>query len=212
MGGLKDPPILIMECVIVGNGESLKDTPLFLLSKKYDVFACNRIHLIYPSTPFRPKYYVRTEPPAQEDESQPFFDECRLHILYGEQCIFPSAWKHALGEKPNIEWVNTCHHFEYDHRSRKAPKTWHLPFLCDFGTTVTVMMQIAVLKGYTKIILVGCDLNGGHFSQDYDRSIQTDLWIRAHEIAAQSCPIPIVNATVGGILEAYPKKRVEELL
>lgn len=197
-----------MRAWIVGNGTSLKDTPLDLIRE--DSFACNRIHKIYRDVHWRPTYYVRTEPPAQEDTSGPFFDECKLHIELGEKCIFPSAWREVLGEHRNIEYVNTCHHFKYDHLHKKAPKEWHLPMLCDFGTVLTAMMQLAVLKGYDELILVGCDLTGAHFTADYEGSIQTQLWKYAHDVAAKSCPIPVYNATLGGDLEAYPRVRIDD--
>lgn len=198
------PPRRAHSAVIVGNGESLNVTPLARI--RYPTFACNRIHKLYPLTAWRPTWYVRTEPPAQEDESESFFAECRLHVAAGELCIFPD-WQDKLGSPANIEYVKTCHHFKRP--VQKAPPAWHLPYLCDFGTVVTVAMQIAVLKGFEEICLVGCDLDGGHFTEDYAGSIQTDLWRKAHEIAAKSCPIPIYNCTIGGALEVFPRKPIE---
>ena len=174
---------------VLGNGPSL--TPEFLDGIiGEDSFAVNRIHLIYGKTMWRPTYYVRTEPPNPKDyDSEQFFDECRLHIDAGEKCIFPK-WGDVLGEHPNVEYINTCHHVKYG--VENAPSSWHLPMVCDFGTVVTAAMQLAVLKGYEKIILAGCDLTGGHFTEDYGPSkIQTELWKKAHEIAERSCPIPI---------------------
>lgn len=197
--------------IIIGNGESLKNTPLAELARRYDTFACNRIHLIYSQTTFRPSYYVRVEPYRLFGTPEQFFDECRLHIRLGEKCIFPKSWMEELNDHPNIEWVNTCHHFKYDHRSRKAPRAWHLPFLCDVNT-VSTMMQIAVLKGYGRIVLVGCDLNGGHFSTQDQGWVQTERLKRVHKVAARDCPIPVYNATLGGLLEAYPRMEVKELL
>ena len=189
-----------MRAIVVGNGPSLAKVDLERLVG--DTFATNRIHLIYPRTNWRPTYYVRTEPPAG-DERERFFAECRLHIDSGEQCIFPSAWKETLGEHPNVEYINTCHHFKYG--VDNAPSAWHLPLVCDFGTVVTVAMQLAVLKGYDEIYLIGCDLTGGHFADNYEGAIQTELWRKAHEIAKKSCPVPVYNATVGGELDAYER-------
>lgn len=197
-----------MRAWIVGNGESLKDTPLHTIRE--DGFACNRIHKIYPVTTWRPTYYVRVEPTFLLGSSQEFFAECRVHIEAGEQCIFPSEWKETLGDHPNIEWINTCHHYKYEHTHKKFPGEWHLPFLCDVNA-VTTMMQIAVLKGYSEIILVGCDLVGNHFSPDDHGAVETQRLQRVHEIAAKSCPVPVFNATVGGALEAYPRVDVMSL-
>ncbi len=175
---------------VLGNGPSL--TPKFLDLIIGEVsFAVKRIHLIYPLTEWRPTYYVRTEPPGGDSDPERFFDECRIHIDAGEQCIFPK-WQRELETLENVEFINTCHHFKYG--VDKAPSAWHLPFVCDFGTVVTVAMQLAVLKGFDEIRLAGCDLVGGHFTEDYGPGqIQTELWAKAHEIARASCPIPIIT-------------------
>ena len=176
---------------VLGNGPSL--TPEFLDGIIGEVsFAVNRIHLIYPLTEWRPTYYVRTEPPNLAGvDPQGFFDECRIHIDAGERCIFPK-WQRELGTHENVEYINTCHHYKYG--VENAPSAWHLPFVCDFGTVVSVAMQIAVLKGFDEIRLAGCDLVDGHMVEDYGPSlIQTELWAKAHEIARACCPIPIKN-------------------
>lgn len=182
---------------VIGNGPSLTPAVLDGLIGK-NTFAVNRIHLIYDKTDWRPTYYVRTEPPNPEDyDSGEFFRECKLHIDAGEQCIFPN-WERELGQHENVEYINTCHHVKYG--VENAPSCWHLPMVCDFGTVVTAAMQIAVLKNYDKIVLVGCDLVGGHFTDDYGPSkIQTKLWAKAHEIARRCCPIPIEDIRNGKV-------------
>lgn len=196
-----------MDCVIVGNGESLNYTPLKELAKRYDTFGCNRIHLL----PFQPTYYVRVEPPQMEGSSEAFFDECRLHIANREQCIFPSEWRTTLGNALNVIYVNTCHHYKYSHEHKKFPAEWHLPFLCDTNA-VTAMMQVAVLKGYTRLYLVGCDLEGKHFSANDNGAVDAERLRVVHEIANRSCPVPVYNATPGGKLEVYPRVPMENLL
>lgn len=196
-----------MDCVVIGNGESLKITPLEKLAAKYDTFGCNRIHLL----PFEPTYYVRFEPPHWSASSEDFFNECRLHIKIDRTCIFPSAWREQLGDHPNIEYVNSCHHYKYEHTSHKFPRHWHLPMICDTNA-VTAMMQVAVLKGYTRIVLVGCDIQGAHFSPADRGAVDTERLKRVHEIAARDCPIPVVNATMGGALDVYPRIDIGELL
>lgn len=45
-------------CVVIGNGPSLKAEDLTRLHELgIPTFACNRIHLIFPQTPWRPTYY-----------------------------------------------------------------------------------------------------------------------------------------------------------
>ena len=194
---------------VIGNGESLRETPLEEIRE--DTFGCNRIHLVYPFRKFRPVYYVRFEPPTWIGTSEEFYKECKLHLALGEQCIFPSAWWEQLGDWPNIEYRNSCHHFKYHHESRKFPHAWHLPLVCDVNA-VTTMMQMAVLKGYEEIVLVGCDLTGAHVSKDDNGKVETERLKRVHEIAFRSCPIPVYNATIGGALEIYPRVKIKDLL
>lgn len=192
-----------MRAWIIGNGESLLLTPLHLMDV---TFATNRIHLLYDKTTWRPTFYVRVEPPSGGN-SQEFFTECKLHVK--EKCVFPSEWKETLGFE--AEWINTCHHYKYPHDHKKFPKEWHLPFICDTNA-VTTAMQVAVLKGATELILVGCDLEGGHFDESDKGKVDYERLITVHETAKRSCPVPIYNATIGGRLDVYERRDVWSLV
>jgi hypothetical protein len=204
-----------MRVFVLGNGASLTQTPLDLLRREV-TFACNRIHKIYPLTNWRPTYYVRVEPVDLERGSEAvveqFREECRLHVGLGEHCIFPKIWKEWLGEHPNITYRNTCRHFS----RKRIPGGWHLPMLCDYGTVVSAAMQEAVNRGVDEIILLGCDLTGGHFTLDYGpAAIQTETWKVTHEIAKRECDargVRVYNATYGGSLEIYPRVSLEAYL
>ena len=203
-----------MRAFVVGNGESLARTPLERIP--CPTFAVNRIHKIYPLTSWRPDFYVRVEPVELDRDSaeavEEFREECRLHVALGEQCTFPKIWKEWLGEHPNVTYRNTCRHFS----RKRIPGGWHLPMLCDYGTVITAAIQEAVIRGFTEIVLVGCDLTGGHFTPDYGKAaIQTELWRTAHRIAkreADARGISIYNATAGGSLDVYPRVELEAYL
>lgn len=192
--------------VVVGNGESLNQTPLERI--KHPTFAVNRIHKIYPSTAWRPMYYVRTEPVEADPDPDNFHAECRLHVDLGEQCRFPKIWKEWLGEYPNVVYRNTCRHFSRNY----VPSGWHLPMICDYGTVITAAIQWAVLEGFEEVCLVGCDMTGAHFTNDYIGAVNPPLWLKAHELARRECPIPIYNCTLGGNLEVYKRKPIEFIL
>jgi len=99
------------------------------------------------------------------------------------------------------------------------PTDWHLPDLCKFGSGLFVMMQIAILLGYRELRLIGCDLGyrtgaQTHFDRNYsvlDAEIDSNRNATlnyAHEIAKIECEklgIKVVNYTVGGELEVYPR-------
>ena len=190
---------------VIGNGESLNQTPLEEIAERYDTFAVNRIHKLYGQRPFRPRFYVRVEPHGGDEQPDEFRDECRLHVGLGEQCLFPKIWgTEWLGQHENVEYRNTCRHFSRN----RVPSGWHLPMICDYGGAVQAAIQWAVAKGYDEIVLVGCDLTGGHFTKDYKGAITPDLWIKAHELAKRESPVPIINATIGGMLEVHPREDV----
>lgn len=193
-----------MRAFIVGNGPSLARTRLDLLQDEV-TFGTGRIHL----SGWYPKFYVLAEGVNTVHENRIRHD-LRDIALNVERCYLQAGLSGlAFVPHPNceIEYFTTC-----QHANTGAPETWHLPQLCSYGSSVHVAMQIATNLGYAPLYLVGCDLTGGHFTDEYGESaIQTRLWEHAHEIAARSNP-NIYNATVGGNLEAYPKVKLGEVL
>ncbi len=198
-----------MRCFVVGNGPSLLKTPLERLQAEI-TFACNRIHLLYNETSWRPTYYARFEPHTWAHDSDVFFEECQLHIKSGEKCIFPH-WEEELGTHANVEYINTCHHYKYAHTHKKFPRSLHLPMLCDVNG-ITALIQLAHLKGFDEIYLVGCDLDGGHFTDAYRGAVETERWRKCHELICDGLPAKVYNATLGGSLEVYPRVNLEEIL
>jgi hypothetical protein len=99
-----------------------------------------------------------------------------------------------------------------------------LPQVCAFGSSVNAAIQLAVKAGYGPIYLLGCDMgftDGGynHFSPVYERgeSRKSEFYMNgdilwAHKIAFRCSPVPIYNCTLGGVLEVYPRKSMEEVL
>ncbi len=119
------------------------------------------------------------------------------------------------------EYIVPCHQVHYD--DPLAPKDWHLPHICGFGSSVHVAMQIAVKEGFGPLYLLGCDLgykddNPSHFDSDYEIGEQKPAKyangdaLAAHKIAKKHCPVEVYNATIGGHLEVYPRVTLEEVL
>ena len=81
------------------------------------------------------------------------------------------------------------------------------------------MMQIAVLEGFEEIYLLGCDLwtkGQNHYDERYvtDEDIErrNNDALYLHQVAKMSCPVPIVNCTVGGQLDIYPRADMRDIL
>ncbi len=111
-----------------------------------------------------------------------------------------------------------------------VPDRWHLPKLCRFGSTFHIMLQTAVLEGYTHIYCLGLDLNYSEGQEEadnyFDPGYQIKYWsdtladqtnrthVLAHQIAQKSASwrgATIYNATRGGALEVYPRVNLDDL-
>jgi len=119
----------------------------------------------------------------------------------------------------------------------RRPDGWHLDDgrgeLCKYGSGYNVMLQQAVLEGYNPIYLLGADLgyvgrdglespDPDHFHPEYntrwaDRArarMDNETQIDMHQHAKAWCDernIQVLNATLGGELEVYPRVDFEEL-
>lgn len=198
---------------IVGNGASLNETPLYLLSERGEhSFGMNKIHLIYPTTIWRPTHYFLMD-------LAPYDDAWMEYAARNEQAkrFLWDGWN--IGEDAN--YVHQCkkHHFYASDNLDKRVTSWHLPEICTAFNSIYTMMQLSVMMGYDEIFLLGCDLWGNgenHFTPDYARSEDIERRNRdalyLHQVSKQSCPVPIVNCTVGGSLEVYPRRTLESVL
>jgi hypothetical protein len=211
-------------CFIVGNGPSLKITPLDKLIGEVS-FAVNRIHLIYNKTKWRPTNYVRSERAgdmsAWKDDMLAQFNS-NAHI-YCNQHYTKNLSKEIedAGAEERIHRIKACNHYMEHFDSEDSPHVWHMG-LCSFGSSVNLTVQLAIEMGYSPIYLVGCDLGykdneTSHFSDEY---VNTELrsayyanmdTLAAHMVAKRSSKVPIYNATIGGLLEVYPRVNYEEL-
>jgi hypothetical protein len=218
---------------IVGNGISLKKTPLFLLDQEDTVYGMNLIDLAYGWTTWRPTYYVKHE---WEDGERGTLSMIR-HAEMGIPCYLNPAMSDRIAQRvkgvwpPPIRPINThCSHAHSNHKRGHKPERWHLPTLCCYASTVNVAAQIAVLEGHDELIFIGCDLgyerfvlledgDPNHFDPMYDeRNIfpiekRNETLIDMHMIIKKECDergIKTWNATVGGILEVHPRKPMRE--
>ena len=78
-------------------------------------------------------------------------------------------------------------------------------------------INLAILKGATKVVLVGFDMGGrGHFFGDHPEGLhnRTNYYAFLPEFrnAARSCPVPVINATPGSVLDCFPKMALEDAL
>jgi hypothetical protein len=191
---------------LVGNGPSLKDTPLELLMDRHS-FGMNRLTSLYKRTAWRPEFYVC----LSSDFKQVQRPEFEKSAAPARVAFLPAEFG---GEK--IVGLNADEEQWSDDPSVRVSK---------YGTVMLAAFQVAVYMGFNPIVLVGCDLNfgpdGNHYDPDYTLSAEFD-WhlenlnqLEAHRIAKWNCDrlgVAVYNATVGGALAVYPRVRLEDVL
>lgn len=210
---------------VIGNGPSLKETPLELLIGR-DTWAVNKVRLIFPHTTWRPKFYVRTDD-LNEDADQGWQDDIKEVLDAGAYGYFGPFFHYYLMD---LEYPGSycglgpiCGEHVGDGNRHTE---WHPLEYCNFGGSLGVALQICARShNYDEIYLVGCDMGYregeiSHFDPTYTdigarvysaETINRDK-ILAHEIAKKCSPIPIYNATIGGELEVYPRVDLYEVL
>ncbi|MEM6531791.1 MAG: 6-hydroxymethylpterin diphosphokinase MptE-like protein [Myxococcota bacterium] len=209
-------------CILIGNGPSLRIEDLERLSDEI-TFGCNRLHVVFGETAFRPTYYSVIDTTAASAEaavldSMPVTKllpyEFRSYLRRHENCVyFDTGGGNLRGFSPN-------------------PLRQEL-----YGgySVLFIQMQIAFFMGFETVYLIGCDhswqlpaeshVQGNevmlvsdrelnHFHPDYHRpgdvwaKPKPDLQNQAFELAERfyrKAGRSILNATRGGKLETFPR-------
>jgi hypothetical protein len=177
-----------MRCFVVGNGPSLAQTNLDLLSDEYS-FGVNAVHQIYHRTTWRPSVLVigdvsrghaewinerRADPELLLDRRTLRFLHCVSHNPQADIRVRKDydTWAGKLWRR--LEYFDICshHNLGYPYDWSKAPAGWHPPQFCRWGGGVGMALQMAVLEGYAPIYVLGCDLGyvagtANHFAPNY---------------------------------------------
>ncbi|MBN1537146.1 MAG: DUF115 domain-containing protein [Anaerolineales bacterium] len=218
-------------CFIIGNGPSLKHTDLTKLRHEYS-FGMNRIYLLFNKLGFTTSYYVSV--------NSLVIEQCLADILCLPIPCFLS-WRSrdafheneagmALYPNDNTIFLHTTYtgpKFAVDARGR----------LWESATVTYVALQLAYFMGFETVILIGVDhsfttqgkpnttiISKGddpdHFSGNYfgkgfrwqlpDLEMSERGYRMAHE-AYSKAGRQVLDATVGGKLEVFPKVEYESL-
>ena len=206
-------------CFIIGNGPSLKETNLSLLQDEY-TFGLNRFYLLFDELGFTSTFHVVANPLVVQQWAQEIAEvPCPKFITWCAQGM--------------IEFTPDMMFFP----NRGTPRFYtSFPEGIWVGGTVTyVAMQLAYYLGFHKVILVGVDhsfiakgkpgstvvahgddLN--HFSPEYFgkgclwQLPDLDLSEQAYKLARsqfRNSGREIVDATIGGTLDIFPKLAYE---
>lgn len=162
----------------LGNGPSLAAVDLDRL-KGEDTFGMNLIHKIYPTTSWRPTYYMFSDHPQyiyhveelienhiRKEDYDVYLRNDVMEIVCGE--YIPSYGRASnfipRSEMPERihEWDRCRRHVAANINSAEKPTEFCTRFLtegkfCKFGSGMTAILQHTIYWGYKDIILLGCD-------------------------------------------------------
>jgi len=173
-------------CFCIGNGPSLKDTPLYLLEDEY-TFGLNRIADIYPSTSWRPSFYVNvtimTTDAGWAKSSIEAIKNTPSFVWYG---LLPSVLDTIEDEvmiSYNVFPVEVTKERPQDGFSLDIWSHDIAERVSKYGSSMLAVLQIAVYMGFNPIYLLGCDLGWKPFDYEENKDpnhFSEDYWGRAY--------------------------------
>jgi len=225
-------------CFCVGNGPSLKSTPLHLLNNEYS-FGLNNISKIYPSTTWRPNFYVNVTVGITDDgwaaAAKDAIKGAVSFVDYGALPYILESNSNSLEIPDSVYPIEVIKEIKWSRDITNG--------VCKYGSSMLAVMQIAIYMGFNPLILVGCDVkwvpfdyaedkDPNHFIDNYWGKLKiqgehevavtpqmaqyyTDQAKSCHILAKHECDemgVRVYNATVGGDLETYPRVDLLEAL
>lgn len=209
-------------CVIIGNGPSLNKTDLELLRSE-TTFGLNRIYLMFEKLGFDTTYHAVV--------NQLVVEQCAEDFIGLQAPLFTTLpSRRYLGDRDQTYFLNKLVGPRFS--KNLAHGVWE-------GATVTyVAMQIAYYMGFKEVVLVGVDHNfvskgpahkqvesagadHNHFDPNYfGKGFKWQLPdLETSEIAYRLAGDAftarggsIIDATVDGKLEIFPKAKLEDVL
>lgn len=215
-------------CFIVCTGPSLTMEDLELIKEEV-CFSMNSIINIYDRTDFRAAYYLFQDGYVERKLRDRILgmdkDFCHKmfigvgNVYANKLSTSRSAFKKYRKLDPirfNLDWA--YHIFEMYYGRNKMEFSLDCAKVVKDGYTITYSaIQLAIYMGFKEIYLLGCDSNfAGHIDEDcqLDKVAEPALaMISAYKVAkeyADSLGVKIFNATRGGMLEVFPRVRLEE--
>lgn len=215
-------------CFIIGNGPSLKNTDLSKLKNEYS-FGLNRIYLLFPEIGFTTTFLVVVNDLVIEQFAAPMLElSLPKFFSWHSRRLFTIPPQLPVEQKPMFLFTTyTGVTFNDD----ACGRLWE-------GATVTyVALQLAFFMGFEQVILVGVDHNfatqgkanttvvsqgddPNHFAPHYfGKGVRWQLpdletSERAYRMARdhyQRAGRIILDATVGGKLQVFPKVNYDSL-
>lgn len=178
-------------CVVIGNGPSLRTEDLTRLHELgIPTFACNRIHLIFPQTPWRPTYYFMSDAKLIKQYTDDIPDVPPAHRF------FPKQYRETIR---NGRFYNTLE-FDYEHEGRFSLDA--AKGVYPAASVTTEMIQFAYYMGFSEIYLIGVDFSYAVTqkldSTTYAYQGENNYFIPGYLKPGEVADMPNVNANLLG--------------
>lgn len=217
-------------CFIIGNGPSLSEKDLDILSENKEItFGMNRVYKIFDKTDWRPTYY------CCEDELIIKETQTQINQIEAKEKFIPInlKWYHDVNIKDARYF-----YLNYNKDEKYGFSTDIAHQINCRGTVTFTCMQIAAYMGFKEVYLLGVDhnyqkiidINGkiiedntvnDYFCEGYDEDIKdivvhdmgknTRTYIGAKQFCDSNKKMTIFNATRGGKLEVFERVNFDDL-
>lgn len=210
-------------CFIVATGPSLTIADIEMIREEYS-FGMNSITKLYTQTDWRPTYYG-----IQDCNVYAKMETSICDVYESADNVFISD---VIGEKFNVP--RNFHQFPYDavyHDNQLEINYYFAEFSDDCysivydGYSITYsLIQMAIYMGFKEIYLLGVDcsykrgaknhiVDSGNDDKNEEKNHEKMVvgYKKAKEYA-DAHGIKIVNCTRGGMLEVFPRKKLEDVL
>lgn len=208
------------KAVIVCNGPSLNNTDLSLLKGTFS-FGLNKINLLFDRNPYRPSALVAINQFVIEQNAE-YFNSTDLPLFLA------SPGTRHIQSRENVVFMHTTAH-------TRMARDCSMSINPGFTVTATTL-QLAFHMGFTDVALIGCDHNfatkgfavatvtsgdkdENHFDPRYFSGGQkwqlpdlaaSEFYYSVADQIYRAHGRRIVNCTVGGKLELFPRLPLEQ--
>lgn len=210
-------------CFVVATGPSLTMKDLELIKSELS-FGMNSCVLALDKTQWRPDFYAIQDEYVYEKIEGVLKDisEQDLKEIWVSESV---ASKFTLPDRFRVFSLHYLDHKMFHSKGYGEFKFSDDCYGCIYdGYTITFsILQMACYMGFKEIYLLGCDCNynqkKSHFVEyghkDPKAAIMGDKMIQGHyefKKFADAIGVKVVNCTRGGMLEVYPREKLEDVL
>lgn len=212
-------------CFILGNGPSIKDVDIKLITN-YDAFTVNYFHKSEQSSLLNSKYHIFVDELFYEGEGL----EYTKNLIQSKKELSFFVRHHAYNKFS--EFFDRDNIFYMYQKKVQVGKKINCDITKNSDACINVLIsaiEIAIFLGYKKIYLLGCDYNSycsntdSHFYKDNTvKKINIGDELRYYALAhkhlyalqdySEEKGINIINLTKNSLIDAFEKKSLDDVL